>query len=339
MSLPAHVAPLVRHFSSNGMKFLFSRGDNVADLVRWRAPDLAARIDFDRAQVQPDTFVAPAFANLESDVLLRAPLRRRKGAEVQVFILIENQAEPDDLMRFRALQYVVLVYEQQIQLWMKDNNNLRDFRFHPVMPIVFYTGRRTWDSMPTISSVVHEGDLFGTQIPEIEPVFINLARAPEVALKQDAGMLGWVLWLIRQSKLKRSPFSDVLGEVIGRLDGIADEQRERWEQFLWFSHALVYHSRGENEWEALTGRIRDAVRDAKKEEASGMKKTIAEALEEKGELRGLRRSLLRTLRTKFETVPADVEAKIEATTDPQKLDNWLASVLTAKKLSDVPFNN
>ena len=62
------------------------------------------------------------------------------------------------------------------------------------MPIVFYTGRRTWDALPTISSVVHEGDLFGKQIPEIEPAFVNLTTAAESALKRDVGMLGWVLW-------------------------------------------------------------------------------------------------------------------------------------------------
>jgi hypothetical protein len=62
MPLPPAVVPLVRQFASNGLKYLFSRGDNVADLLRWRVPALAARIDFARMEAQPDTFVAPGFA-------------------------------------------------------------------------------------------------------------------------------------------------------------------------------------------------------------------------------------------------------------------------------------
>jgi hypothetical protein len=84
MPLPPEVAPLVRQFASNGLKYLFSRGDNVADLLRWRVPDLAARIDFARMEVQADTFVAPGFTQMESDVLLRAPFRARRGRWVEV---------------------------------------------------------------------------------------------------------------------------------------------------------------------------------------------------------------------------------------------------------------
>src|SRR5438309_3635094 len=100
MSLPPDVLKLVREFSSNGFKFLFRRGDNVADLLHWREPGIARRIDFRRLVVQPDTFVSAGFVQLESDVLLRAPFRARRGRgeAIEVFILIEHQSEPDELM-------------------------------------------------------------------------------------------------------------------------------------------------------------------------------------------------------------------------------------------------
>src|SRR5262249_17979028 len=145
MPLPPAVVPLVRQFASNGLKYLFSRGDNVADLLRWRVPALAARIDFARMEVQPDTFIAPGFAQMESDVLLRAPFRAGRGRQVEVYVLIENQAEPDELMAFRALRYVLGVYERQLNEWLRAHgNNPRGVRFHPVLPLVFYTGTRTW---------------------------------------------------------------------------------------------------------------------------------------------------------------------------------------------------
>src|SRR4029077_9420958 len=97
MPLPPEVLPLVRGFTNNSFRYLFRQGDNVADLVRWRKPKIAEGIDFSRLAVQPDTFITPGFTELESDVLLRAPWRSEAAAEqIQVFILIEHQSEPDE---------------------------------------------------------------------------------------------------------------------------------------------------------------------------------------------------------------------------------------------------
>ncbi len=57
MALPPDVVPLVRGFANNSFRYLFRQGDNVADLVRWRAPEIARGIDFTRIAVQPDTFI------------------------------------------------------------------------------------------------------------------------------------------------------------------------------------------------------------------------------------------------------------------------------------------
>src|SRR5213080_2976676 len=138
MTLPRDMPLLIREFASNSFKFLFRQDGNVADLPRWRAPRIARRIDFGQIVVLPDTFVSPGFARLESDVLLRAPLGalRVPGDAIEVYILIENQSEPDELMAFRALRYVVLVYERQIADWLRTHPNTRGFRFHPVLPVV-----------------------------------------------------------------------------------------------------------------------------------------------------------------------------------------------------------
>src|SRR5262249_20752458 len=146
MPLPPEVVPLVREFRGNGMKFLFQNGENVADFVSWCEPDIARHIDFAKLEGRPETFVAPDFARLESDVLLRGPFGRGRRSAL-VYVLIENQSEPDELMVFRVLRYVVAVYERQAAEWLGGHSNLRGFRFDPVLPIVLYTGGRTWEAL------------------------------------------------------------------------------------------------------------------------------------------------------------------------------------------------
>ncbi len=79
MPLPPDVVSLVREFANNSFRYLFRQVDNVADLLRWREPKIARGIDFTQLAVQPETFIAPSFAQLESDVVLRAPFRARRG--------------------------------------------------------------------------------------------------------------------------------------------------------------------------------------------------------------------------------------------------------------------
>lgn len=202
MSLPPDVVTLIRKFSANGYKYLFRAADNVADLLRWCEPAIASRIDFTQMQVEPDTFVAPYFGALESDVLLRAPFRAGEDSanRVEVFVLIENQSEPDPLMPFRVLRYVVLIYEQQADRWQRQHGNHRGLRFDPVLPVVFYSGRRSWDGIAAFSSLIAGAELFGTRLPQIEPQFIDLSQTDASVLQSDGGILGWVLWLSQQSQ-------------------------------------------------------------------------------------------------------------------------------------------
>jgi hypothetical protein len=93
------------------------------------------------------------------------------------------------------------------------------------------------------------------------------------------------------------------------------------------------------------------VRQAKQAEVQIMGKTIAEALLEEGVaagilegkaagiLEGKRETLLRLLRRKFKRVPPTVTAEVQAAQDGRQLDDWLDAVLTADKISDMPFQS
>jgi hypothetical protein len=70
--LPPDVVPLIREFANNSFRYLFRQTDNIADLLRRRESKIARGIDFAQMAVQPETFIAPSFAQLESDVIQRA---------------------------------------------------------------------------------------------------------------------------------------------------------------------------------------------------------------------------------------------------------------------------
>ncbi len=288
MSLPEYARPLVRNFANNSFRYLFQQRDNVADLLRWRKPKIARRIAFDELVALPETFVTPDFAALESDIILRAPYRIRVGPDgtIEIFILIEHQSEPNPLMIFRVLRYVILIYERQANEWLTTHNNLRNFEFDPVLPIVFYSGTRTWTDLKPMAELVRGGKLFEKHLPHLEPEFINLSTTTPEELQSKIGTLGWVLWLIQQRKRKADVFRDVLTQVVRRVDGLQDKSHGRWEHLLWFARGLVYHAMEPGEARQMADVIRESVRKSAQAEVEIMGKSYAEVLEEEGFLKG-----------------------------------------------------
>lgn len=346
MTLPAEVEPLVREFANNSYRYLFRRAENMKDLVNWRVPTLAKNMDFTTMQVEPDSFISPGFAQLESDILVRVQWRQLAGKDqmVHVYILVEHQSEPDDAAVFRALRYVLQVYDRQEKEWLKTHANTRGIKFNPVLPIVFYSGTRTWENLKPMSQLVHFGEQFCELIPALTPHFVNLHKISAEDLQSKAGILGWVLWLIQQKRSRQ--FRSVLGQVVEQLDPLHTQARSRWEHLLWFAHSMVYNVRKATEHQPLADFIRSTVRSANPQEVQTMSQTIAEALIEQGQRAGViegalnakRQILLTLLKAKFKRVPAAIKTQIETTENASDLDAWLLAFANADKLTDIGFN-
>ena len=129
---------LVRHFPENGLKVLLENPGNVRDLLQLLGVPAVPRIDFAHMEVEPAQFVQRDYRHLESDVVLRAPLRvaaRGRARWITIYILIEHQSEPDRFMVFRVLEYVLQIYKRQLRE-RQQHGSLDEFHFDPVLPVV-----------------------------------------------------------------------------------------------------------------------------------------------------------------------------------------------------------
>jgi predicted transposase YdaD len=335
---------LVRHFPENGFKFLLREPGNLRDLLMMQDRQRAVRIDYSSMTVQPATFIAPDFRHLESDLLLRAPLLdaqgRRLETAIEVYILIEHQSEPEELATFQLLRYGVQVYDAQLRGWEREHRTRKGFRFQPVLPVLFYSGTRSWPRLPAMKELVHQGALFAPMLPQLRPLFFNLSSQTATALRRHGGVLGWVLHLVQQRHRPEPHFRELLGEVVARLEQLPSDQKGRWRDLLWYIHALVYHERERAEQPPLLDFIQKTVRATElQEEVTEMGKTIAESLREEGKLEGKlegkRETLVRLLRTRFRNVPEKIVIQIQDTQDVAQLDTWLDAFASAKKLTDI----
>ena len=190
----SRVLQIVRQFWENAIKLLLENPKNVRDLLALAEADVVKRIDLRRVELIRTTFVERDYRHVESDVVLVAPLRRRKGERTAkrllIYILIEHQSEPDRLMPLRSVDYVVQIFKYQVREWSKTHGSLARLRLYPVLPVVFYTGTRRWDCVGRLVDLVEMGAAFESATPAMKPLFINLPAIAAETLEAKGGFFG-----------------------------------------------------------------------------------------------------------------------------------------------------
>ena len=332
------IREIVRRFPENGIKLLLENGDNVRDLLMLARARMTPLIDFEHMEVIGTTFVQRDYRSIESDIVLKAPFRVKGhgGRQVVVYILIEHQSEPDEMMPLRVLEYVVEIYKTQVRKRPEGQETHRRVRLQPVLPVVFYTGTRTWEDVGVLSDLVEEGERFKEVMPFFRPLFLNLSSTEPGRLEAEGGFFGQVLRVVRERRAGSRAFRAVLREVVRRLEQMPEDQQQRWKDLLSYLGALVYHEREKAERPGLRELIKNSVEsEDHRQEVAIMGQTIAESLKEEGEVKMGREMLLSQLGVRFGEVPPDIVATIETTTDLAQLKGWGNRLVTAETIEEI----
>jgi hypothetical protein len=339
----ARIRTIVRQFAQNGMKLLLENPHNVRDLLSIPELEIVKQIDFDHMTRLHTTFVQPDYRHLEADVVLRAPLtgqgKQGKKQAITIYILIEHQSEPNPIMAFRVLEYLVQIYKAQAREWSRREGSFIGLRLHPVLPVVFYTGSQRWESVGRLENLIEAGERFAAMIPRLDPLFLNLSNLPAKKL-ETAGGFGWVLRLVQERQKRREEFQALLPRVIQGLEKMPATERMRWLELLSYIQALVYHERNPAEHSSLRQEIETSVQtDQLRQEVFAMEKTIASELQRKGrkegEIRARRHILLDQLRERFGALPEATVAAITSSKNIQELNTWLRRFAKAETLEEI----
>jgi Putative transposase, YhgA-like len=336
----ARILEIVRQFPENGLKLLLHHPANTRDLLSLTGTAFVPEMAFERMTVDPTTYITSDYRHVASDLVLRVPLRGRPRRRVIVYLLIEHQSEPDPLMLLRVMDYLAQIWKGQVRAWRQRHGTEAGVRLQPILPVVLYTGTRTWPGLGGLADVVELGERFEALTPFPRPLFVNLPELAPAQLESAGGYFGWVLELLQQRHARTEEFRRLLQRVVEHLETMPEPERLRWLELLSYIQAMVYHVRVEPERPGLRDLIVASVRtDPKRQEVTTLTRTIAEALRDEGRQEGaisaLQRALLRQLRSRFGKVPKATERLITTTRDIAQLEAWSDRFATATSLEDV----
>jgi len=258
-------------------------------------------------------------------------------------------------MGLRLLSYMVKLWETQRRAWEDAKLPASKWRLYPILPIVFYTGKRRWKTPISVKALMSLPDLLAKFIPEFDTLFLALQTMPSEQLRGSA--VAAALRTLQVADASQEQLAAVLREVVGYLESLPEAAKPEWRRALQYLFLLIHHKREPGE-QAELNRLMIEMMEGDREEVSQMAVTSAQVLiatghkqgkiegrqegkiegkiegRQEGKIEGQFLLLMALLEQKFGPLPAEVIDTLQSMPEVRLTQIGL-QLLTAQTLSDL----
>lgn len=148
-----------------------------------------------------------------SDVVKKV---RLKGNETPFYLisLIEHKSQVDYNVIMQVLRYMVYIWEDYEKEQEKEHAGIsktKDFKYPPVLPIVYYDGITDWEKDIELGNRVFLSDIFESYIPNFKCILVQLKNYSNAEIMEKKDELSIIMMI---SKLqKAADFAAISREV------------------------------------------------------------------------------------------------------------------------------
>ena len=318
----------IKHFPDRSTRWLFEDKEYVRDLVEIVASELAVCIDFRRLSQMDRTFIPDTLRAHQSDVVFTAPFQTESGTdELLIYILIEHQSTVDPIMGFRVLFYMMQIWDTQRREWEANKVPKSQWRFRPIIPIVYYTGEDRWSNPLTLEAIMDIPDVLARFVPKYDTLFLSVNETEAADLKETDLPLGWLLTVLQQKNADIETISTTLLEAVPHVKHL--------HKAITYLVLFILHQRPAAEHKDL---IRLVEQQAQDMEVENMAQSIIEISKEEGIEEGReetkREVIIKLLEIKFDNVPESIINKINGIQSLSRLNSLFEKAATIETLDD-----
>jgi hypothetical protein len=332
-------------FPDRALRQALEHPQNLRDVVTAARPELAPRLDFTQAEYLRPAFLLEDWRGREADLLCRVPYRDPSGdlPSVMICLLMEHQSRPDPRLPLRQLLYGVLYWEQEWKEYEARHPLGESLRLTPVVPIVFHTGSREWNSNRTVGELFAAPEGLRVFAPTWPVVYWDLAARTSDELLGADGPFMQFLAVVRAEESEREEFRRVIIECAKRLEPVHGQDKMRWRDLLTLMVSWILQRRASEERDEMTAAVVASQQSvlAREEAATVSEKTKLTWAQEYQQQQGrlarlatLRETLVLLLTDKFSALPADLAESIQACEDAAKLQAAIRRVRTLTSLDE-----
>lgn len=298
----------------------------IADFTPFKLFDSVALSSFKRVNA---TYVSERESVRENDMVWRVQLGEHR---LYLYLLLEFQSSPDRWMAPRMQTYIGLLHQDLVKRREVPHGSL----LPPVLPVVFYNGKRRWSASMDLSGLLMEAPAgLAPYQPSQRYLLIDQQRLDRNALKANANVLALLF------RLELSSAPEVLQEVAPALITWLREtpQRGLCRSVATWANRVAQRRSGKpgpfslENMEEIADMGRKLATWAEEFEDIGFKKGRAEGKAE-GTLIALREMLCGLLRSRFGELPPPLAQRIRCATQAE-LKKWFERGIAAPSLADV----
>ena len=238
-------------FADRSAKWLLANTDNLQGLLEIIGSDLVESLDFSKVQIVNTTFIADNFREQESDMVFLLPFRDADKTEVMIYILIEHQSTVDPVMGFRLLFYMCQIWDQQRQKWVSEGVPKNEWRFRPIIPVLFYTGKQRWETLPALDTLMEVPEALTRFIPKFETLLLDVKSELDENLLKTDHPFGWLMTVLKHEVSDAPVFISSLERLGGHLGTLSDADQASWKQAIYYLYLLIFCRRSAEERQAL----------------------------------------------------------------------------------------
>jgi hypothetical protein len=246
---------------------------------------LADQLDFTQMEQMRTSLLPKDLRDRNADLLVRLPYLSPEVSEtpaVFVFVLMEHQSKPDNLIVFWLLYGMVLIWEREIRQWQKPDTR-GALKLSPVIPLLLYTGDCKWTIPLSLEGIVALPELCGPFLPRFNFLALNMPVESKDKLAKHP--IGAVLEALSKGSVSGAELLAAIVSAAERLDELEETNRVAVERAMAILFLMLYHRRSEEEGDRLSSELQQML--SQKKEMSGIMRTMADALMEKGEKIGV----------------------------------------------------
>ena len=253
-------------------------------------------------------------------------------------------------MGFRVLSYMMQIWQMQFEEKITDDDKKSQLHLRPILPIVFYSGDRSWKTPLTLDAIMEIPDELSRFVPKFDILFLSVKETDPANLMRVDHPFGWLLSVLQKEKSDKTAMRDIIVESMSYLNELSPTELEQRHRAIHYLILLILHRRPVVEHEDLIRLVDQHVADM---EVEHMVKSMADVLREEGKTVGIalgleqgkadgealikQEAVLKLIQLRFGDVPESVLKQISSITDLSPLDTLFDVIWNADSLDGIEF--
>ena len=152
------------------------------------------------------------------------------------YILLEHQSTVDRLMGYRLLSYMCQIWHAQLELFANADVKSNEQRLRPILPIVFYTGQKRWDTPLTLNAVMDVPEHLAPFVPSFQTLFLGVKHIDTDELTQTDHPFVWLMTVLQKESDDEKSMQAAMETALTELDKVKTENPKL------HRHAMMYLS-------------------------------------------------------------------------------------------------